>query len=512
MSSICRLLVLLVGLASYGTGCVALQDLQKGLPNTAELPGPLQSLAESQHGQAITLISNQESTEFFGRVISDSKAAFIVGKGVQREGRAGGAPELLGQGKFVDIHVHPQGIYEITARPPGYREKGMTAAPPFNARLSFTFEVSDKVADKVRLPGDGPTIEIESPPDGGVVDENTIVLVGKITTKSGISRVEIFVNGKKLDAARGLRSDATQPVALNEEITLAEGPNTISVNAYDSKQALAQSVRSVVRGKPLSQVVSPPVRTIKPPFLPRYNRRIAATIGIDDYEKWPRLEGAVNDARAMAATLRELGFDEIIEVYDRDATRQGILTRLGTKLKNRTTREDLVVIYFAGHGQTETLPNQEKRGYIIPTDGDTAELFATAISMQDLRELSNQLGAKHVYYVMDSCYSGLGFVRGMAPQAKTEGYISKMISTPVVQMLTAGGENEESYEHGGHGLFTSFMIRALKGEADSDGDGAITASEIGVFVRPQVTAGSNNKQTPQFGTIEGRGEVIFLGE
>lgn len=505
MSSIRRLLVLLVGLASYGSGCAGLQDLSATLPDGSVLSDALHGLAEDQHGRAITLISNQESTEFFGRVINGPEGAFIVGKGVQREGRAGGAPELLGQGKFVDIHVHPGGIYEITARPPGYRERGMTAAPPFNARLSFTFEVSDKIASIApSSQGDRPTIEIVSPPDGGRVDENTIVLVGTITAKSGISRVEIFVNGKKLDAARGLRSDATQPVALNEEITLAEGPNTISVNAYDAKQALAQSVRSVVRGGPGG--------TIKPNYLPRYNRRIAATIGINDYEKWPRLEGAVNDARAMAATLRELGFDEIIEVYDSDATRQGILTRLGTKLKNKTSREDLVVIYFAGHGQTDTLPNQEKRGYIIPADGDTAELFATAISMQDLRELSNQLGAKHVYYVMDSCYSGLGFVRGMPPHAKTEGYVSKMISTPVVQMLTAGGENEESYEHGGHGLFTSFMIRALKGEADSDGDGAITASEIGVFVRPQVTAGSNNKQTPQFGTLEGRGEVIFLGK
>ena len=76
-------------------------------------------------------------------------------------------------------------------------------------------------------------------------------------------------------------------------------------------------------------------------------------------------------------------------------------------------------------------------------------------------------------------------------------------------MITAGGEGEQAVELGGEGLFTTYLLRALSGEADFDGNGYVTASEIGTFVRPHVTTASRSRQTPQFGTLEGAGEVAF---
>ena len=63
----------------------------------------------------------------------------------------------------------------------------------------------------------------------------------------------------------------------------------------------------------------------------------------------------------MAALLKEIGFDEVLELYDEDATRQGILTLLGERAPRIAGPEDLVVIFFAGHGQTETLRNDRQR-------------------------------------------------------------------------------------------------------------------------------------------------------
>ena len=45
--------------------------------------------------------------------------------------------------------------------------------------------------------------------------------------------------------------------------------------------------------------------------------------------------------------------------------------------------------------------------------------------------------------------------------------------------------------------------------ADFDGDGFVTASELGTYVKPQVSAASDQRQTPQFGTLQGSGEVVF---
>ena len=239
-----------------------------------------------------------------------------------------------------------------------------------------------------------------------------------------------------------------------------------------------------------------------------YGRRVAVVIGIDAYDSWPALEGATADARAVANVLRDSGF-EVVELYDREATRTRILSLLGEDLPRRAEPESLAMVFFAGHGHTETLANGEKRGYVIPVDGDSGRVYSTAISMQEIRDLSNRLPAKHVYYAMDSCYSGLGFVRGIRVAPTIPDYYEKMTSRRVVQMITAGQEGEQAVERGGRGVFTTHLLQALAGDADYNGDGFVTASEIGAFVPPAVTRATGGQQTPRFGTLEGTGEVVF---
>ena len=64
-------------------------------------------------------------------------------------------------------------------------------------------------------------------------------------------------------------------------------------------------------------------------------------------------------------------------------------------------------------------------------------------------------------------------------------------------------------ERGGRGVFTSYLIEALSGDADYNGDGFVSASEIGAFVPSAVTQATDGRQTPRFGTLEGSGEVVF---
>jgi hypothetical protein len=352
---------------------------------------------------------------------------------------------------------------------------------------------------------DGPRIQIVFPAEGQETSDESVFLVGKIGAKSEISKIEIFVNGKKLPISRGDSSLDSREVALNQPITLESGTNVIAVTAYDKDGRIGQGVRRIVRGKPRPGGGSAPSVA----YQRRYEHRLAATIGINNYASWPSLEGAVHDARQVADKLRKMGFDEVIEIYDRDASRERILRLLSTELKQKTGPDDLAIIFFAGHGATETLPTDEKRGYIIPADANRADPFVTAISMEQLRDISHRLPAKHVYYVMDSCYSGLGLARGDEIPADTSGYLAKMMSKRAVQMITAGLEGEQAFERNGRGLFTMHLLEALDGKADTDHDGAATASEIGNYVRPRVTADSKETQTPQFGTLEGSGEVVL---
>jgi uncharacterized caspase-like protein len=241
-----------------------------------------------------------------------------------------------------------------------------------------------------------------------------------------------------------------------------------------------------------------------------YDRSWAVVIGIDRYQHWPPLEAAVEDARAVRERLRRLGFDQITFLTDGEATRTAILTEIGTNLRLAAGANDRVLIYFAGHGYTEELPNKDQVGYIIPVEAPKSNFFAHAISMQQIRETFGRLRAKHIYYVMDCCFSGHGFTRsaGIAPEIRD--YLNVVTERRAVQMITAGRKGDFAHEQGRHGIFTLYLLRGLDGEADLNGDGVVTASELGAFVQPGVFAASDRKQLPQYGRLDGEGEVVFL--
>ncbi len=243
---------------------------------------------------------------------------------------------------------------------------------------------------------------------------------------------------------------------------------------------------------------------------PLYDKSWAVVIGINQYVHWPHLQAAVADAQAVAERLKSMGFEAITSLNNTEATRSRILTEIGTNLSRATGPNDRVVIYFAGHGFTEELPNGDQVGYIIPADCPQSNFFTHAISMQQIRETFSRMRAKHIYYIMDCCFSGYGFTRGGGVLPETRGYLQAMTERRSVQMITAGRKGDLAHEQGGHGIFTLYLLRGLRGEADLNSDGVVTASELGAFVQPQVYQASSQKQLPQYGRLDGEGEVVFV--
>jgi hypothetical protein len=245
-----------------------------------------------------------------------------------------------------------------------------------------------------------------------------------------------------------------------------------------------------------------------PTYKAGYGKSWAVVIGINAYQKWPKLGYAVNDAQSVGTALKRFGFDEVITIFDGEATQQRILRTLGDDLYVKTQEEDRVFIFFAGHGQTQDLPNGNKVGYIIPVEGEINNYYSTAISMRQLQDLSERLRAKHIFFALDACFSGL-LLRmrgdGTAADAVLEG-----TTAPVRQVLTAGSEGEQVVEFDGNGLFTKVLLSGLQGEADVNRDSRITASELYQFINPRVLESSKNSQNPVFGRIGlGKGEFVF---
>ena len=239
-----------------------------------------------------------------------------------------------------------------------------------------------------------------------------------------------------------------------------------------------------------------------------YSSSYALVVGIDNYRHWPHLEYAVKDAREVAVLLKSRGF-QLQTLIDENATRSNILQALDT-IKKSADVNSRVVIYFAGHGQTEDLPGGGQRGYIVPVDADSYNWKGTMLAMNRLNQRIRQIKAKHIFLAFDACYSGLGLTRSIKRHPEQDSaYIKKMMQSRSIQILTAGSRSEQAIEAEGHGLFTEHLVAALAGTADINADGYITATEIYATLRPSVTQQSHSRQTPQFGYIEGNGDLIF---
>lgn len=256
---------------------------------------------------------------------------------------------------------------------------------------------------------------------------------------------------------------------------------------------------------------APPPATFTAP----YRESWAVVIGIDQYQSWPQLSYAANDAQGVRDLLvNRYRFkpENVFLLTNEQATRQNILSLLGDKLGNPdlVKRDDRVFVFFAGHGATRKLASGKELGYIIPVDAGTANLEGTAISMTSFQDVSDAIPAKHLLFVMDSCYSGLALTRGSAVGASAN-YLAEISRREARQMFTAGGADQQVADNGpnGHSVFSWTLLQALEGRADMNGDGIITASELATYVAPAVSALS--QQTPAFGNLPGSegGDFIF---
>ena len=198
--------------------------------------------------------------------------------------------------------------------------------------------------------------------------------------------------------------------------------------------------------------------------------------------------------------------DHVFSLENADATRNNILATFHDKLAHGgVAPNDRIFVFFAGHGATRKLSSGRDLGYIVPADSDPNQFATDAIPMTEIQNIAESLTAKHVLFVMDACYSGLGLTRGGGNFLKEN---ARRIGR---QMLTAGGTDQLVADGGpgGHSIFSWTLLQGLQGKADLNGDGLITATELAAYVGPAVAAVS--QQTPAFGSLPGSegGDFVF---
>ena len=231
----------------------------------------------------------------------------------------------------------------------------------------------------------------------------------------------------------------------------------------------------------------------------------AVIIGINQYKdkSIPDLNFARADAEAIYNVLSdpELGRispDNIFLLLDEDATQRKIRSAIGTKIPRRAGEDDVVYIYFAGHGAPVIDPRSGSKDgmekYLVPVDAELEDLRATGISMEEIKKFFGWIEAKQVIFFIDSCYSGgAGGRTFQNPQYRTRAsltdeFLDNLASEGRV-VISACNVNEVSLEisNMNHGLFTHYLVEGLQGKGDKDRDGLVTIDELYEYVYDNVS-------------------------
>lgn len=240
-----------------------------------------------------------------------------------------------------------------------------------------------------------------------------------------------------------------------------------------------------------------------------YYKSWAVVIGIDDYLLAPKMPGAVRQAQAVAESLRQLGFEEIVELYDKKASAKQLQYVLTDVLPRKLGRGDRLVLYFAGQaGQTTDL-NGNPLGYLVPWDGPQTGV-SKAVTLDQLKEFGRRVMAKHILLLLDSSVSGWDVTP--AQQLSLEGRTAPEVETDkrVLQVLSSAKFGEAIEFGEGQGAFVRAVTEGLKGGADLNKNGWLMASELAQFVADRVTASSKGTQHPQFARLDGDGDTILV--
>jgi len=233
--------------------------------------------------------------------------------------------------------------------------------------------------------------------------------------------------------------------------------------------------------------VSPQTSTVRHPETSVIAIGLSATLT----QQIPSRKYAAQDAEAVAKYFQTLGgvpSSNIALLTDRTATSAHIEKTLREWLPARSTKDGIVIIYVSGQAMVSP------RGEIMLVPYDGTKIPTSLYRLSTLESVLTKLSPQQAILIFD------GRTSPIVDQAKTPATPrwdldgENTIRLIAVEGLAAGVEDDAHR----HGLFTYYLLRGLRGEADTNRDGKISLGEVSGFVRQKVAWASKS----QFSTTQ----------
>jgi tetratricopeptide (TPR) repeat protein len=274
-----------------------------------------------------------------------------------------------------------------------------------------------------------------------------------------------------------------------------------------ANQATAKARLAVIAATTVVAAPSPAATPTKAEPVKKAERRIALVIGNGAYANFGKLPNPPNDARTVAKSLRDIGF-EVTEGYDlsRAALQGAVNGFLGS-----ATGAKVAVFYYAGHGA-----QIDGRNFLVPVDLRPDSPQNVLASMTDvdtiLAGLDDQVRTNIV--ILDACRNnpmaeqpapaagrGLKIGNGLAAPAALAGGAMFGAGT-LIAFATAPGQVALDGE-GGNSPFSGALSRHV-------GTPGLEVQQMLTRVRAEVVATTKSKQVP-WSNSSLLGEVYLAG-
>lgn len=287
-------------------------------------------------------------------------------------------------------------------------------------------------------------------------------------------------------------------------LLIADAANEISNNiAYDAYAYIEKHIVKSIQNR-LMDMYKPSVTAIAKTV---HRNKFAIVVGISDYKNLSTqpttyaLAGELydlkyaskdaNDFVTYLETSEHSGGDwQIYKYVNSDATASNIKRKIQEVLISRVSSQDIVYLYFSGHGRTSDYNTSET--YLLTYDFQKEDDYS-GIEYHWLINQIQDSKAKHVILFVDACKSGMFGNKGN----NTNEILYEQYETHKI-IITSASDDQLSSEDDNlkNGVFTHFLIKGLKGDAPeySDTD-HVNLNEIRDYLRVKVSE-YRKKQVP----------------
>jgi len=359
-----------------------------------------------------------------------------------------------------------------------------------------------------------PEVSIVSPRSDAALDAATLRVTAAIEIPAGVevSRVRAY--------ASGVAGPATPQVVADEPA--AEGRPARRTYAWDlplpdeSEHLVQVFVGTAAGPTDVAEITVAAPAAAAPPR--RKPRLFLLATGVDHYAHSDRFAGlglanlayAAADARAFGESLANRAasrFDVAgnVLLLDAGVTRAAWrenLESLRQRLAADVLPDDLIVVFLAGHGMIDETAGREycylcHDAELEERPGGVVPARSASITWQDFAALDGLPCRKLA--IVDTCHSG-----GLGPARRSTAV--REFQENMILVLAAASDDEASQESAtwGHGAFTTSLLEALSGRADTrstgrrsgtaaatTSDGFVTLDELADYVSarvPELTA------------------------